>query len=116
MLSCNNAMILTNKDGRIVHVNTAWCQLTGYSLIDIEGKTCKFLQGPDTDHDLTKKMKDDLMYDRNTAITVYNYKKDGERFLNKIIAVPIHGGYLEPGKSLSPNLFFVLYSFFNGFT
>eukprot|EP00599_Poterioochromonas_sp_BG-1_P006423 CAMPEP_0173145878 /NCGR_PEP_ID=MMETSP1105-20130129/8154_1 /TAXON_ID=2985 /ORGANISM="Ochromonas sp., Strain BG-1" /LENGTH=532 /DNA_ID=CAMNT_0014059961 /DNA_START=423 /DNA_END=2021 /DNA_ORIENTATION=- len=99
MLSCNNAMILTNKDGRIVHVNTAWCQLTGYSLIDIEGKTCKFLQGPDTDHDLTKKMKDDLMYDRNTAITVYNYKKDGERFLNKIIAVPIHGGYLEPGIS-----------------
>ena len=38
MLSCNDAMVLTDKNGKIVHCNRQWVELTGYTLTDIEGK------------------------------------------------------------------------------
>ena len=44
MVSSKDALVLTDKVGRIVHANKAWSDLTGYHLRDVEGKTCKFLQ------------------------------------------------------------------------
>jgi PAS domain-containing protein len=37
-----------NPPYRIVHVNTAWCQTTGYDPKQLVGNTCKILQGPET--------------------------------------------------------------------
>jgi hypothetical protein len=39
---------------RIVHVNDAWCQVTGYSAKALIGKTCQVLQGPETCKETTK--------------------------------------------------------------
>lgn len=33
---------------RIVHVNSSWCQCTGYTQSEVIGRTCKMLQGKDT--------------------------------------------------------------------
>jgi PAS domain S-box-containing protein len=95
MLSCNNAMVLTNRLGQVIHVNTAWCRLTGYELSEVEGKTCRFLHGPETNPELIALAKEDLLNDKSHQMIVMNYRKNGEKFINKVIMVPIHGGYLD---------------------
>jgi PAS domain S-box-containing protein len=102
-------MVLTDRLGRVIHVNTAWSQLTGYELAEVEGRTCKFLQGRETNFHETVKSKEAVRQNRPFQMTVVNYKKNGERFLNKVIIVPIHGGYEDPSKFIS--LFFFLVYF-----
>ncbi len=36
----------------IVYANSAFCELTGYTLAELEGQTPRLLQGPDTDYEL----------------------------------------------------------------
>jgi len=38
---------------KICHANNAWSLLCGYSVPEVLGKTCKILQGPETDPDRT---------------------------------------------------------------
>lgn len=33
---------------RILHVNRAWCETTGYAEDQLLGNTCRMLQGPET--------------------------------------------------------------------
>jgi len=49
MLSCRSAMILSDAQGRIIHTNKSWSILTGYEQHEVEGKTCKVLQGEETE-------------------------------------------------------------------
>jgi PAS domain S-box-containing protein len=89
----------------VIHVNTAWSQLTGYELSEVEGKTCKFLQGLETNVHETAKTKQAILQNKSVQMTVVNYKKNGERFWNKVIIVPIHGGYEDTSEDI-----FVLFS------
>jgi hypothetical protein len=44
-------MILCDATGRIIHINKAWTQLTGYELQDVEGMTNKILHGDETERE-----------------------------------------------------------------
>lgn len=98
MLSSQDAMALTDEAGRLIHVNTAWVHLTGYEISEVEGLTCKFLQGPETDMAIVAASKSALAQNRAFEMTVTNYRKDGSAFLNQVTIVPIQGGFLESSK------------------
>ncbi|MBC53466.1 MAG: hypothetical protein CMQ34_06465 [Gammaproteobacteria bacterium] len=64
----------------IVYANTAFCEMTGYTLKELEGKTPRLLQGNLTDRSVMKKLRDSML-DRTTFFgETYNYRKDGTPF------------------------------------
>ena len=113
MVSCRSAMILTDTQGRIIHLNQAWNQLTGYTLQDVEGKTCQLLHGQDTEVGNIMECKKALSQFADTPphtatttadaassscafqMIVTNYHKTGKSFLNHVIIVPIYGGLMS---------------------
>ena len=96
MLGSVEAMVLTDSQGRILHVNKAWRKLCGYSLSDVEGRTCALLQGPMTDLLAVRRCEQVFRKEgRPASMTVANYRKDGLLFNNFVTIVPIRGGYLH---------------------
>ena len=117
MLTCVDAMVLTDKMGRIVHCNREWVELTGYSLSEVEGSDCRLLQGSMTDHAETRRSKEYQRLQKPSSMTVVNYRKDGSMFLNHVTTLPIRGGYKTNGTSclvkiITPFIYASMVSFF----
>ncbi len=78
-----NAVIITTgdvKDPIFVYVNTAFCEMTGYSREDIVGKNPKILQGPKTDFNEIARLKECLNTGKYFHGSTVNYKKDGSAY------------------------------------
>jgi PAS domain S-box-containing protein len=74
---------------RIVYVNQAFTQMTGYTAEEVLGKTPRLLQGPDTDRQVLRKLREDLDNYRPGKAEVINYKKNGEPFWAEFSVVPV---------------------------
>lgn len=66
---------------RIVYVNHAFCQMTGYSKEESIGRSPRFLQGPQTDRSVLKDIRRALRDRRSIWSETYNYRKDGSPFM-----------------------------------
>eukprot|EP00596_Hydrurales_sp_CCMP1899_P002096 CAMPEP_0119033450 /NCGR_PEP_ID=MMETSP1177-20130426/492_1 /TAXON_ID=2985 /ORGANISM="Ochromonas sp, Strain CCMP1899" /LENGTH=491 /DNA_ID=CAMNT_0006990203 /DNA_START=161 /DNA_END=1636 /DNA_ORIENTATION=- len=95
MLSCSSAMVLTDKIGRIIHCNRQWVELTGYTLSDVEGTSCGFLQGSMTDHNEIRRCNKLNKSYLPSEMKVVNYRKDGLMFTNHVTTAPIKGGFMN---------------------
>jgi len=91
-LTMQDAVVVTsaNYPHKIVHVSQAWCEMCGYSKEEIEGETNKVLQGPDTNLDIVSSFPQTAARGESATATVYNYKKSGERFLNRVSIQPVY--------------------------
>ncbi|QRV76681.1 Zf-CCCH domain protein [Ceratobasidium sp. AG-Ba] len=87
-------------DHEIVYCSPTFCQLTQYGPEDILRKNCRFLQSPTgqveagsrrihTDHEAVVHFKEATSHHRECQVTLINYKKNGEPFLNLVTIVPI---------------------------
>ncbi|CAE6435007.1 unnamed protein product [Rhizoctonia solani] len=87
-------------DHEIVYCSPTFCQLTQYPPEAILNKNCRFLQSPDglvergsirkhTDHEAVMHFKNATENHRECQVTLINYKKGGEPFLNLVTIVPI---------------------------
>ena len=74
---------------RIVFVNDAYTKMTGYKREEIIGKTPRILQGPKTDRNELKRLRDALGNYEHCEIEVLNYKKSGEEFWSSIAISPV---------------------------
>lgn len=74
---------------KIVYVNNAFCEMTGYSQEEVIGKTPRILQGPLTDREELHKLGEALRKWESTEIEIINYKKNGEHFWVNFSVVPI---------------------------
>ncbi|NET74458.1 MAG: PAS domain-containing protein [Sphaerospermopsis sp. SIO1G2] len=74
---------------RIVFVNQAFTDMTGYSLADVLGKSPAILQGPDTDPETKEQMTRQLDAWEEVRCEVFNYKKDGTPFWVDLSIVPV---------------------------
>ena len=71
-----------------------WCTIeefvsqTGYKVNEVIGKNCRFLQGPETDPNDNNSIR---MAIKKTTITIdiLNYKKNGEKFWNRLRIKPL---------------------------
>lgn len=80
---------IEEPDVQILFVNNAFTKMTGYSLEEVIGKSPKLLQGPKTDFNELRKMKQSMYQWQPYEITTINYKKDGSEFWNKFRIYPI---------------------------
>jgi len=94
-----------SKDNTIVYVNKEFEKLTGYSLNEIRGKNCRFLQSSTEikkgsqreycDSGLLFSVKTKLLQKEECQFITYNFKKNKDKFINLITLIPIEINLIE---------------------
>ncbi len=74
----------SSSDLPLVYVNAAFLRLTGYSLAEVLGRNCRFLQGPDTDPSQVQPIRRRLLAGRDVHTVLLNYRRDGTAFWNEL--------------------------------
>lgn len=81
---------------KILYVNEAFSQMTGYSSEEVIGKTLHFLNGPKTQTSERLKLRHAMNDWKVAEVEMINYKKDGSEFWIHTSMVPVsdnQGGY-----------------------
>ncbi|GAB5407049.1 MAG: hypothetical protein Aurels2KO_52800 [Aureliella sp.] len=76
-------------DRPLIYVNEGFTRLTGYSVEETVGTNCRFLQGPETDAETVKVIRNAVSANRKCDVELLNYKKDGTPFWNHLSITPI---------------------------
>ncbi|WP_198935188.1 PAS domain-containing protein [Pararhizobium arenae] len=85
-------MLITDPrqdDNPIIFSNRAFTELTGYSQAELVGQNCRLLQGPDTDRAAVHKLREAVRGERDVAVDILNYRKDGSTFWNALFVSPV---------------------------
>ncbi|HEY9696812.1 MAG TPA: PAS domain S-box protein [Trichocoleus sp.] len=80
VVNSNDAVLITTADlddPKIVYVNHAFTQITGYSSEEVLGKTPRLLQGANTDRATTQKIRESLSRYESIVVEILNYNKEG---------------------------------------
>ena len=77
-------------DNPLVFVNPAFERTTGYLRAEVEGRNCRFLQGPGTDPAAVHEIRDALAREEHRTVTLLNYRKDGTAFWNELSLSPVY--------------------------
>ena len=85
-----DGVLITNADGIIEFVNTAFTTITGFTAEDLIGVKCSAkLQGPLTDKNTIMEIRQAALDDMRFQNEILNYKKDGTTFWNNLTITPI---------------------------
>jgi len=71
-------------------VNQEFCRTTGYSKEEVQGRNCRFLQGPKTEPQSVAIIQDTLRRGVDCHCRLTNYRKDGGLFENLLTMRPVH--------------------------
>lgn len=85
-------MIVTDPnqpDNPIIFVNKAFLAMTGYTSEELVGTNCRFLQGPETDKATVREVRDAVAEEREIAVEILNYRKNGSTFWNALFISPV---------------------------
>jgi len=85
-ISVANAQL---SDLPLVYVNPAFEAMTGYSLEEVIGKNCRFLQNDDHNQAGLIQIREAVKARREVSATIKNYRKDGSCFWNELSLSPI---------------------------
>ncbi|MBP3191374.1 PAS domain-containing sensor histidine kinase [Natronogracilivirga saccharolytica] len=86
----------THPDRKILYVNDAYCEITGYKRDEVIGNTANLLHGPETDTEELQKLLNAMKAWRPAKVELINYRKNGEPFWMHVSVVPVtneHGEY-----------------------
>ncbi|MFA7381379.1 MAG: PAS domain S-box protein [Bacteroidia bacterium] len=85
-----NGAVITDIEGKILWVNRAFEQISGYKLNELTGqKPGKLLQGKDTDPNMVKLMSESLKNKQPFDVEIINYTKSGTPYWIKIQCQPL---------------------------
>jgi|GEM_PF-6233463 len=88
-----NMIILTDIESKVVWVNKAFEEHTGFTLGDIEGKVPKdLLHGPESSAQASEEMRQALAERRYFQTEIINYRKDGSQYWVQIDCSPLFTG------------------------
>jgi len=73
----------------MVYISEEFSKHTGYSVEESLGRNCRFLQGPETDENDIEHIRVALRSKKKITIDILNYKKNGEKFWNRLRIRPI---------------------------
>lgn len=82
-------LLVTDAQRRIVYANATFTRETGYSFSEVVGRTCGFLQGPDTSPADIAAMSAALDQGQPFERVVLNYRKDGSVLWYKLRVRPL---------------------------
>jgi PAS domain S-box-containing protein len=92
----SSLMLTGAADGYpIEYVNPAFTELTGYTAEEVIGKNPGLLQGPKTDRDLLKELRDKIDEGQAFHGRTVNYRKDGSEFTMEWKVYPINNANKE---------------------
>ncbi len=90
--ACVNGITLSDPDlpdNPIVYANKVFEEMSGYSQDEIVGRNCRFLQGEDRDQKALATIRAALANKEACVVTLRNYRKNGELFLNRLSIRPL---------------------------
>ncbi len=76
-------------DNPIVYANSGFEKITGYSIPEILGHNCRFLQGTDTDPAAVQTIRESLQREESCTVELINYRKNGTPFWNYLSISPV---------------------------
>lgn len=76
-------------DNPIVYVSQGFLNLTGYTLDQVLGRNCRFLQGPGTDQAAVDVIRKGVQEGVDTSVCLLNYKADGTPFWNQFFVAAL---------------------------
>lgn len=76
-------------DNPIVYVSQGFLDLTGYTLDQVLGRNCRFLQGPGTDQAAVDIIRKGVQEGVDTSVCLLNYKADGTPFWNQFFVAAL---------------------------
>jgi PAS domain S-box-containing protein len=79
----------TLPDNPIVYVSQGFLDLTGYTLDQVLGRNCRFLQGPGTDQSAVEVIRKGITEGVDTSVCLLNYKADGTPFWNQFFVAAL---------------------------
>jgi two-component system sporulation sensor kinase C len=85
-ISVANAQL---PDMPLMYVNPAFEVMTGYTLEEVQGRNCRFLQKDEDDQPGLTLIREALVQERETVAVLKNYRKDGALFWNELSLSPI---------------------------
>ena len=85
-------MTLATPPYVIVYTNPAWEVLCGWTQAEAYGKTCKILQGAESDHAALFELHMAMLMRQMITVRLVNYKKGGARFINDLTVEPLVAG------------------------
>ena len=79
------------EDMPLVYVNKAFEKMTGYTMEEVVGKNCRFMQGEDREHALKERHMMQKAFKNNEPLTLTfkNFRKNGEVFFNHLEMSPL---------------------------
>ncbi|URF45199.1 PAS sensor domain-containing protein [Dinoroseobacter shibae] len=80
----------SQPDNPMIYVSDAFLVQTGYTLEEVLGRNCRFLQGPDTNPHAVEAIRQGLKAETRFTIDILNYRKDGSAFVNRLRIRPIY--------------------------
>ncbi len=86
------ATVVSDPNGRdnpLIAVNQAFCDLTGYTEVEVVGRNCRFLRGADTETSQTEKLRAAISEHKPVLAELVNYRKDGSPFRNAVMIAPL---------------------------
>jgi PAS domain S-box-containing protein len=91
----SQGVLITCPDHYILSVNDAFTSITGYSQMEIQGKTCYFLRGPLTDPRTLEAIRLALKNVTEFSGEILNYRKDGTPFWNELTISPVRDEHYQ---------------------
>lgn len=88
----NDGIVLSDPsqpDHPVVYASPGFLKLTGFSLDEVLGRNCRFLQGPDTNPNTIREIHDAIANEQPFFGDIINYKKNGELWVNRLKLEPI---------------------------
>nr|AML79459.1 putative LOV domain-containing protein [Woodsia scopulina] len=73
----------------VVYASDMFLQLTGYQKDEVIGRSCRFLQGQDTDACIVQQIRDCIKAEKACTVRVLNYRKGGLPFWNLLHVAPV---------------------------
>ncbi len=82
----------TSPEMPIIYCNKAAQSITGYSVEEIVGRNCRFLQKGESDQPEVAIMRRAIEAGQGCSVTLRNYRKDGSMFWNEVSLSPVFDG------------------------
>lgn len=79
-------------DNPIVYASQGFLNLTGYTLDQVLGRNCRFLQGPQTDPRSVDRIRQGIEKGEDTTVVLLNYRNDGTTFWNQFFIAALRDG------------------------
>jgi diguanylate cyclase (GGDEF)-like protein/PAS domain S-box-containing protein len=95
IIMITDAAPLEEPGPRIVFVNRAFEDITGYRIQEVTGKSPRFLQGPQTQQPVLDRVREALERQEDISVELINYDRNGRPFWLEMDISPVSSGGRE---------------------